>query len=133
MKRRNTAAKEEILNMLKTSNEAFSHESIQKKMANQRIEQLCYRILKSYCELGLVHKIIGDDGKQYFAYCNNRTFENEEHNHFYFRCTSYGIVECLEMEMKIEVPKRLQIGQVQRNYNRSLYPLLKLKKMNYIN
>ena len=107
MKRRNTAAKEEILNMLKTSNEAFSHESIQKKMATSADRATIYRILKSYCEQGLVHKIVADDGKQYFAYCNSKTFEREEHNHFHFRCTSCGIVECLEMEMKmkIEVPK----------------------------
>ena len=71
MKRRNTVAKEEIMNILKNSNEAFSQDVILKKLSISADRTTVYRILKSYTEQGLVHKIVADDGKQYFAWCNS--------------------------------------------------------------
>jgi len=105
MKRRKTVAKEEILNILKESNEAFSQDCIQKKIKTSVDRATVYRILKSYCEQGLAHKIIADDGKQYFAYCNTCKITGNNYNHFHFRCEDCGKLECIEIEVTIKVPE----------------------------
>ena len=63
-----------------------------------------YRILNRFSEDGLVHKIIGDDGKQYFALCVNCEKGHHHHNHFHFRCRSCGKVECLREEVRVHLP-----------------------------
>ena len=112
MKRRNTAAKEEILNILKGSNEAYSHDAIQKKISVSADRATVYRILKSYTEQGLVHKIVADDGKQYFAWCNSCKIENHNHDHFHFRCVDCGKVECLSTEVSINLPQGYSSNQL---------------------
>ena len=106
MKRRNTKSKTEILTALKRAGYALSHEML-KDMIDPNIDRATvYRVLNRFCEDGKVHKIIGDDGKQYFALCNNCTIteNNHSHNHFHFRCLACGKVECLNNEIEISLP-----------------------------
>lgn len=112
MKRRNTVAKEEILNILKTSNEAFSQDSIQKRITVTADRATVYRILKSFTEQGLAHKIVADDGKQYFAWCGSHKSEMHNHNHFHFRCLDCGKVECLDTEVTINLPQGYSSNQL---------------------
>lgn len=105
MKRRNTETKTEIHFLLKNSNSALSHDMIQEKMSNSVDRATIYRILNRLCEDKIVHKIIGDDGKQYFAFCVNCQEHQHKHNHFHFRCIRCGIVECLKSELRISLPE----------------------------
>jgi len=105
MKRRNTDTKNEIHALLKKANSALSHDMIKEKMLTSVDRATIYRILNRLCEDKIVHKIIADDGKQYFAFCVNCQEHNHNHNHFHFRCTKCGTVECLESELKIGLPK----------------------------
>lgn len=105
MKRRNTESANEVYALLKNTNLALSHDMIQEKMSGSADRATIYRILNRFCEDKIVHKVIGDDGKQYFAFCANCQEKKHNHNHFHFRCTSCGKVECLESEIKITLPK----------------------------
>ncbi len=105
MKRRNTETTAEIHFLLKNSNSALSHDMIQEKMSKSVDRATIYRILNRLCEDKIVHKIIADDGKQYFAFCVNCQEHQHKHNHFHFRCTECGKVECLQSELKIGLPK----------------------------
>lgn len=67
-----------------------------------------YRVLNSFCEDGIVHKILGDDGKYYFAVCVNCSEKKHKHNHFHFRCLSCGKIECLTNEMEVKLPEGYQ-------------------------
>tara|TARA_A100000171_G_C2134055_1_gene148770 strand:- start:565 stop:951 length:387 start_codon:yes stop_codon:yes gene_type:complete len=115
MKRRNTESKTEILEALKSANAAMSHEMIQTEVNSQMDRATIYRVLNRFCDDGQVHKIVGDDGKQYFALCLN-CMEKEgkhNHNHFHFRCLKCGKVECLENEITVPLPQ----GYVSESFN----------------
>ncbi len=107
MKRRKTQSKEEILNLLEGANTALNHEMIKSKLNSMMDRATIYRVLNSFCEDGIVHRIVGDDGKQYFALCINCGADKNEHrhNHFHFRCTKCGTVECLKSEVDVSLPK----------------------------
>ncbi len=105
MKRRNTNAKTEILTMLKEAKTAMSHEMIQEEIVGNVDRATIYRILNGFHEDKIVHKVIGDDGKQYFAFCFNCEDQRHQHNHFHFRCTNCGKVECLKSEVNVTLPR----------------------------
>lgn len=104
MKRRNTQSKEEILELLKLSKSALSQDIIQEKVSGINRATI-YRILNRFCEDGIVHKISGDDGKQYFALCENCDNHIHKHNHFHFRCLKCGTITCMQNEINVALPK----------------------------
>lgn len=107
MKRRNTHSKTEILETLKTSGSALSHDMIQSSISSTIDRATIYRVLNRFCEDGKVHRIVGDDGKQYFALCKNCGEKKEihSHNHIHFRCLECGKVECMDSEISVPLPK----------------------------
>jgi len=105
VKRRKTESTDEIYSILKESKSALSHDMIQEKISNNIDRATIYRILNRFSKDKIVHKVIGDDGKQYFAFCVNCQEKKHKHNHFHFRCKNCGKVECLESEIKISLPK----------------------------
>ncbi|MEM9916551.1 MAG: transcriptional repressor [Bacteroidota bacterium] len=112
MKRRNTPSKRKILEILKEANSALSHDMIQARLDASIDRATIYRILNRFCEDGQAHKVIGGDGKQYFA-CGMERGGKHKHHHFHFKCLSCGKVECLENEIQIELPE----GYVAEKYN----------------
>lgn len=106
MKRRNTGPKTAVLDALKTSNAALSHDMLQSKLGTTINRATIYRVLNRFCEDGRVHRIVGDDGKQYFALCLDCGGPEEEHshNHFHFKCVACGKVECLDHEIIVPLP-----------------------------
>lgn len=113
MKRRKTESTDEIYSILKESKLALSHDMIQEKISNNIDRATIYRILNRFCKDKIVHKVRGDDGKQYFAFCFNCQQKTHKHNHFHFRCKNCGKVECLESEIKTALPK----NYVLENFN----------------
>ncbi len=106
MKRRTTATQTEILTLLEAANTALSHEMVQSELGANMDRATIYRVLNRFCEDGRVHRIVGDDGKQYFALCLNcgELRESHTHNHFHFRCLECGKVECLKHDIKVPLP-----------------------------
>lgn len=104
MKRRNTASKQEILSVLQEANSALSHDMIQSEVNSTIDRATIYRVLNRFCQDGIVHQIVGDDGKQYFALCVHCEEKKHSHNHFHFRCLECGTVECLEGEVAVPLP-----------------------------
>lgn len=107
MKRRATSSQEEILDTLKISGSALSHEMIQSSVSASIDRATIYRVLNRFCEDGKVHRIIADDGKQYFAICEKCGAKKEvhSHNHIHFRCLGCGKVECLKQDLTVPLPK----------------------------
>ncbi|WP_423148383.1 Fur family transcriptional regulator [Rubrolithibacter danxiaensis] len=104
MKRRKTDTQSAILDSLKKSKKALSHDMLQAELAEVDRATI-YRALNRFSEDGILHKIIGDDGKLYFAVCTNCTENKHQHNHFHFRCRSCNKVECLANEIQVKVPE----------------------------
>jgi len=107
MKRRNTPAKSTILTLLKDAGTALSQDMIEDKVKGEMDRVTIYRVLNSFCEDGITHRILADNGKYYFALCLNCGEDKHEHNHdhFHFRCTKCEKVECLGEEVTLTLPQ----------------------------
>lgn len=105
MQTRNTQAKKMILDSLTHSKQAFSQEMVQQALGDQVDRATIYRILNRFCEEGIVHRVVGDDAKQYFACCIHCQGKIHRHHHFHFRCLGCGKVECISPEIHPALPR----------------------------
>jgi len=112
MKRRNTPSKEAVLEVLTNAGKAMSRDAIEQKVDVAIDRATIYRILNRFSEDGLVHKIVAEDGKQYFAVCMNCDDHSFTNNHFHFRCTSCQTLECLPEAVHFSVPNGYNVENV---------------------
>jgi len=110
MTRRKTKAQTTILNLLQQERNALSHDGITAKLGNDMDRVTIYRILKRFVEDGLIHRIVADDGRQYFASCKNDcAHDHEAHRHLHFRCVVCDQVECVPGEVGYQLPSGYQV------------------------
>ncbi|WP_069658761.1 Fur family transcriptional regulator [Arcticibacter eurypsychrophilus] len=109
MKRRSTPTKEAVISVLNASNKAMSQDAIEHKIEIEIDRATIYRVLNQFCEDGIVHKIIADDGKQYFAICKKCDDQKLPDNHFHFRCSSCQTIECLPALVHFSVPESYKV------------------------
>lgn len=112
MKRRNTGSKEAVLSLLTKSKKAMSHDAIERQLGGEADRATIYRILNRFCEDEVVHKIVADDGKQYFAVCKKCEDIKVPDNHFHFRCTNCQTIECLPAMVDFSVPRRYKVERM---------------------
>lgn len=112
MKRRNTPSKDAVLNLLTDAGKAMSHDAIEKQITVDIDRATIYRVLNSFCTDGLVHRIVAEDGKQYFAICNKCEGKKHADNHFHFRCTVCQTIECLPEMVHFSTPKGYIVSSV---------------------
>lgn len=93
--KRNTKTKEMVMNVLNDSTSALCHEDIEKNLSGKMDRVTIYRILQGFCNDGKVHKILGDNGKTYYALCNCCSAGNHQDNHIHFRCIGCETISCL--------------------------------------
>lgn len=105
MKRRKTPSKEAVLSILTTTGKAMSQDAIEKKIDIDIDRATIYRVLNRFCEDGIVHKIVAEDGKQYFAICMKCDKKKLADHHFHFRCTACQTIECLPAPVHFSIPK----------------------------
>jgi Fur family transcriptional regulator, ferric uptake regulator len=112
MKRRNTATQEAVLSLLTSQRRAMSQDAIVKQLDIEADRATIYRILNRFCEDGIVHKIVADDGKQYFAVCVKCDDMPVSGNHFHFRCTKCETIECLPTQVAFSIPEKYVVQQM---------------------
>jgi Fur family ferric uptake transcriptional regulator len=110
MKRRNTPARQAILSMFEGPGRALSQDVIEERMKGEVDRVTIYRLLNRFCEDGLAHRMMSDEGKYYFALCRGCGAEHHAHNHFHFRCLSCDQVECLQEEIEVKLPRGYTFG-----------------------
>jgi Fur family transcriptional regulator, ferric uptake regulator len=113
MKRRQTPSKQAILSVLASAQKALSQEDIEKNIGIEMDRVTIYRVLNRFCQDGIAHKIMADDGKYYFAICMNCNESKHLDNHFHFRCLKCQKIECLHVPVQVIVPK----GYIVENVN----------------
>lgn len=109
MKRRNTATQEAVLSVLTNKRKAMSQDAIVQQLDVTADRATIYRILNRFCEDNIVHKIVADDGKQYFAVCVNCDQKVIPKHHFHFRCTNCETMECLPVQIEFKIPKKYTV------------------------
>lgn len=112
MKRRSTPTKQAILDLLSRSGKAMSHDAIEDKIDININRATIYRILNRFCEDGLVHNIVAEDGKQYFAMCMDCDGMSLPDSHFHFRCTSCQTIACLKEKVDFSLPMGYKVESV---------------------
>lgn len=112
MKRRNTATQEAVLSVLTSKRRAMSQDAIVKQLGVNADRATIYRILNRFCEDEIVHKIVANDGKQYFAVCVKSNGIAIPGNHFHFRCTKCETIECLPTLVEFSIPKKYIVQQM---------------------
>lgn len=112
IKRRNTTAQDAVLSLLTSKMKAMSQDAIMKQLDVNADRATIYRILNRFCEDEIVHKIVSDDGKQYFAVCVKCDKKRIPSNHFHFRCTKCDTIECLPTIVEFSVPKNYVVQQM---------------------
>ncbi len=110
MARRKTKAQATILNLLQREPNALSHDGITAKLKEEMDRVTIYRILNRFVEDGLAHRIVADDGRQYFASCEvNCSHDHAAHGHLHFRCVVCDQVECVPGAVDFRLPDGYQI------------------------
>lgn len=112
MIRRSTHTKDAVLNVLTDSKKAMSQEAIMKKIAIDIDRATIYRVLNRFCEDKILHKIVAEDGKQYFAVCIKCEDKKLADHHFHFRCTQCQTIECLPVAVQFSLEKGYQVESV---------------------
>jgi len=112
MKRRNTPTKEAVLAVLNETGKAMSQGAIEKQIGVDINRATIYRVLNRYCDDGILHRIVADDGKQYFALCMKCDEPKEAMHHFHFRCTNCETIECLPIPVHFSLPQQYQVETV---------------------
>lgn len=112
MKRRNTPTKEAVLSVLNASSKAMSQDAIEKKIEVAINRATIYRVLNRFCDDGVLHRIMSDDGKQYFALCVKCDENQKPLHHFHFRCKNCDTIECLPVPVHFSIPKSYHVENV---------------------
>jgi len=112
MKRRNTPTKDAVLKILTDAGKALSQDTIEKKVELAIDRVTIYRVLNRFCEDGIVHRIVADDGKQYFAICINCNEKKHNDFHFHFRCVQCQTIECLPEQVHFSLSESYKIQGV---------------------
>ena len=112
MNRRNTTSKQLVLKLLESSASALSQDILEERIKGKMDRVTIYRVLNRFCEDGLVHKFISDEGKHYYALCKGCSKDHHSHDHIHFRCLNCEKVECLPVTVRPRLPEgyRAMIG-----------------------
>lgn len=112
IKRRNTTAQDAVLSLLTSKMKAMSQEAIMKQLGVNVDRATIYRILNRFCEDEIIHKIVSDDGKQYFAVWTKCDEKKMPSNHFHFKCKKCDTIECLPTLVEFSIPKNYEVQQM---------------------
>lgn len=112
MKRRSTPTKGAVLSLLTNTGKAMSQDAIEKNIELNMDRATIYRVLNRFCEDGILHRIVAEDGKQYFAVCIKCDEKKLADHHFHFRCTHCQTIECLPVPMQFSLPQGYDVKSV---------------------
>lgn len=112
MKRRNTPTKEAVLEVLTKAGKAMSQDAIEQNIDIDINRATIYRVLNRFCADGILHKIVAEDGKQYFAPSSKPGQQDIAENHIHFKCLVCETIECLHTEVNFSIPNAYIVKDV---------------------
>ena len=112
MKRRSTPTKDAVLAVLTKTDKAMSEDSIEEEIDISINRATIYRVLNQFCDDGIIHKIVAEDGKQYFALNKKSDKTTLKNQHLHFSCVKCKTIECLQVEIDFSIPEGYKVQNV---------------------
>ena len=92
-----TGARLQVLDVLTHRNSATSQPYLENVIGKDIDRVTLYRILKTFEEKGIIHRILDKQGTANYAICSNSCTENHHHDeHVHFNCNNCLRVYCLD-------------------------------------
>lgn len=104
---KHTRQRVRVLEEIALDTVAISQPDLEKKLGKEIDRVTLYRILNTYEEKGILHRIMDMNGTANYAICNSSCSEDHHHDeHVHFNCTRCHKIYCLEIEVpRIKMPK----------------------------
>lgn len=100
-----TGARLQVLDILSHRNSATSQPYLENIIGKDIDRVTLYRILKTFEEKGIIHRVLDKQGTANYALCTNSCSEDHHHDeHVHFNCNNCLRVYCLD-EVKIPAVK----------------------------
>jgi Fur family ferric uptake transcriptional regulator len=90
-----TTKRKNVLGLFYQQNHALSSKMIEHHFKSFDRVTL-YRLLNSFEEKGLIHKVVNDNGEIFYAKCNSCKHHNHQDDHIHFHCSKCEKIYCLE-------------------------------------
>ncbi len=92
-----------VLDIISTKHSAISQPELEKILGSEIDRVTLYRILASFEEKGILHKVFDLNGTATYAFCSTKCSADHHHDqHVHFICSVCNSVYCLE---EIALPK----------------------------
>ncbi|PST83352.1 Fur family transcriptional regulator [Pedobacter yulinensis] len=112
-----TGARLRVLDILSGSEAAASQPDIEHVVGKDIDRVTLYRILKTFEEKGIIHRIIDNQGTANYAFCHNNCSEHAHHDeHLHFNCVNCQKVYCIDNahlpHFKLNLPPGFSLQQL---------------------
>ena len=117
---KSTTIRKSVLQLFYEFDYALSSKMIEEQLGSVDRVTL-YRILNSFEESGIIHKVTNNTGVTFYARCQSCKHHEHEDDHAHFHCETCGNVYCLEdvHATDIGLPKNYKVNFI----NLSVYGL----------
>ncbi len=93
---KHTKQRVRVLEDISANTTAVSQPALEKKLGKEIDRVTLYRILNTYVEKGILHRIVDLNGTANYAICSSNCSAEQHHDeHVHFNCTSCNKVFCL--------------------------------------
>lgn len=110
---RKTKSLKKILKRFEDIDEALSVVDLIDGLHSEMSKTTVYRILDRLEEAGFLHSFIGNNGRKWYAKCQDCFLEDSTYTHPHFQCKNCGKVECLPMEIAIPLLPKHKINSAE--------------------
>lgn len=107
-----------VLEILSNKNSAISQPELEKLIGQETDRVTLYRILSSFEEKGILHKVFDLNGTATYASCSSQCSQHQHQDqHVHFICSACNSVICLnEIALpKINIPKNFALQSIAVN------------------
>lgn len=104
-----------VLGVIAAKNTAISQPDLEKLLGTDIDRVTLYRVLSTFEEKGILHKIFDLHGTATYALCSTECDENHHHDeHVHFICSACNSIYCLDdiKLPRINLPKGYQLNSV---------------------
>lgn len=95
-KLRITSSRKAVIDYFLANRHALTQPELERELEHSCDRVTIYRILDSFLEHGILHKVPDLEGTQKFALCDSCSDHHHHDEHVHFKCTVCGRTECLD-------------------------------------